>query len=250
MTLTRKFALKIAALFLTAPLFALFLSCSEQKNEDLDEIIIGTPATSSNSSGMGNVRFTNESSYDVDIHLDHFSGFKIVEKLASGKSVSKEVSASNNYGIGTVFSLRFCNLLTDNLWACGIDPNAQITENIVSGGNYNILVSQPQNLEFSEAFLKILNTSNQDIELRRVSGVFKQENKDQIPIPSGQAGFYKINNIANSNNFPIEMENYTVWQTLASFNLPVFTANKGYIYEIEFKEDGSFSTIVEQSLIF
>ncbi|MCL2206783.1 MAG: hypothetical protein FWB90_01655 [Fibromonadales bacterium] len=176
---------------------------------------------------LAEVIFYNESNYHISIYHTSFSGSLIVDKLAPGQIYSTELYPSNNYGIGSVFSVRYWYLIEgENFWTGGIDPDAQITQNIEAGQRYIIQIPSPKKLEGSEAFFKVLNASGMPIEFRRYGTVFVQINGEHS-VPSGKTGIYKINSG--------EISEYTIFQQIDNYYpIPEFTAKNGYIYIFEF----------------
>jgi len=81
----------------------------------------------------GKVTFINYTSYDVVVHKDYFNGVVLLE-LSAGQTKSTDVRTSDNYGIGSVFSIEYLYKINDgfdtesgNIIASGIDPNARLT---------------------------------------------------------------------------------------------------------------------------
>ena len=212
-------------------LFALLLvSCGQHSDLDLD-------------SYSGTVTFFNNSSYYVSVYQTSFSGPLLVDKLATGDTYSQKFPSSDNYGVGSVFSIRYWHWVASDagdfwasgVWIGGIDPNAQITQNIEAGKSYVIQIPQPSSkLELAEAFVKILNSSGMPIEFNRLGVHYKQVGNGELEVPSGRSGIYKI----DSSESGIEIIGYTVFQQIDQY-YPVreFTAKNGYIYNFEF--DGS-----------
>jgi len=179
------------------------------------------------SDDSGVVHFFNESSYSVSIHHSSFSGPVIVDKLPAGEIYSTTISPSNNYGVGSVFPIRYWSFF-EGEWIGGTDPdpNAQIKQNIEAGKIYTIPIPQPTKLERAEVFLKILNSYSMPIEINRLMMSIYQVN-GELPIPSGKTGIYKINTG--------EFKRYSVNKGQSTFiDIPEFTAKKGYIYSFEF----------------
>lgn len=201
---------------------------------------------------LADVSFFNASGYNVSIYQHSFSGFSLAEKLSPGNSVSFKLHPSDNYNLGSVFSIKYWYLVASGIeylggdvWAGAIDPNIQIVQNIKSYESYVLQIPQPQNLEFEEAYLKILNNSDMPVELTWLSTVFRQAgNEGNFSIPSGQTGVYKLNL-----NTGFEIQDYTLAQGFDKFPFIDFTAQKGYVYS--FKFDGKTVTkTMEQDLIF
>jgi len=203
-------------------LFALLLaSCGKHSDVDLD-------------SNLGMVTFFNKSSYYVSVYQTSFSGPVLIDKLATGAHNSVTVSPSDNYGVGSVFSIRYWYLVTNDggdFWTGGLDPNAQITRNIEAGESYVIQIPQPSRLELTEAFVKILNTSGMPIEFNRLGVHYKQAGNGELSVPSGRSGIYKI----DSSESGVEIKYYTIFQLIDQYYpIPEFTAKNGYIYNFEF----------------
>jgi len=223
------------------PLFALlFLSCGKHGIED-------------DSLQKGNITFYNESSYNVSVHELSFSGRPLVEKLAPGSSFSVTLSPSDNYGSGTVFSIVYWYLVASgtelacgDVWTNGIDPDMQITQNIISGKNYIIQIPKPSKLELRSSYIKILNASNMPFEFNYLGNFFRQADNIEISVPSGKLGVYKI-----SDNYSKETEikGYTITQVSKHYPFPELIAKNGYIYNYEF-DGNSVTKKGEQNLIF
>jgi len=218
-----------------APLLALLaLSCGKH---------------SVDSSAYSSVTFFNNSSYSVSIHSESFSGPILIDKLASGRYFSTTLNPSNNYGVGSVFSIEYWYLVASDaefacgdVWAGGIDPDMQISQNMEVGKEYTIQIPQPKSLELKEAFLKILNTSGEHFELNYLGTFYRQAGNGELPVPSGKIGFYKMNG-------ETEIKGYTITQVSEKYPFPEFTAKSGYIYAFEFNGN-SVEKTGEQKIIF
>jgi len=202
-----------------------------------------------NSDYLSSVTFFNNSSYYVSIHSSSFSGPVLIDKLASGMKYSTTLSPSNNYGIGSVFSIEYWYLVASDaefacgdVWTGGIDPNAQISQNLEAGKDYTILIPQPKKLELKENFLKILNASDKPFELNYLGTHFRQAGNGELPVPSGKVGFYRMDG-------ETEIKGYTITQVSKQYPFPEFTAKNGYIYAFEFNGN-SVKQIGEQNIIF
>jgi len=203
-----------------------------------------------NHSNYSSVIFFNNSSYYISIHSTSFSGPLLVDKLESGKSYSTMLNPSDNYGAGSVFSIEYWYLVANDVecscgdvWIGGIDPDMQISQNMVAGGEYPIQIQQPKSLELNDkvAFFKILNTSGEHIELHHLNDYLKQID-GVVPVPSGKIGIYKMNG-------ETEIERYAITQISNEYPLPEFTAKSGYIYDFEFNGN-SVKSIGEGQKIF
>jgi len=195
------------------------------------------------------VTFFNNSSYYVSIHEESFSGPVLIDKLASGMEYSTTLNPSNNYGVGSMFSIEYWHLVASDaefasgdVWTSGIDPNMQISQNIEAGRDYIIKIPQPKNLELKEAFLKILNTSNNYFELNRLGTFYRQAGNGEVSVPSGKVGIYRKDG-------ETEIEGYTITQGSKKYPFPDFTAKNGYIYAFEFNGN-SVEKTGEQKIIF
>ena len=207
---------------------------------------------------LADVSFFNASSYSVSIYQQSFSGISLVEKLVPGNSASFKLRPSDNYNIGSVFSIKYWYLVASGIefpggdvWAGAIDPNMQIAQNIESDESYVIQVPQPENLEFEEAYLKILNNSSMPIELSRLGTTFRQAgNTGSLSVPSGQTGIYKIDmNTKSLKENGFEIKDYTLEQGFDKFPFIDFTAKAGFVYSFEF--DGKEVKLTkEQDLVF
>jgi len=224
------------------PLLALLaLSCGKHDIED-------------DSLQKGKVTFYNESSYNVSVHESFFGGYSLVEKLAPGKAFSVMLNPSNNYNVGTVFSIVYWYLVASgtefacsDVWTSGIDPDKQITQNIIGGEDYVIYISPPLKLELRGSFIKILNTSNMPFEFNYLGTVFKQADNMELTVPSGKAGIYKV-----SDNYSgvIEIKGYTITQGSEKYPFPELTAKNGYMYNYKFNGNSVEKEKEEQNLIF
>jgi hypothetical protein len=201
---------------------------------------------------LGKVTFMNESSYSVKVHKDAFSGSVLVE-LLSGQSKKVEVRTSDNYGVGSTFSVEYLYRISDGfdvdsgeVLASGIDPNMQINFVVEVDKSYTKQIPQPRALEFKSAFIKILNMSNMQFELAYLGTSFKQTGNGNLSVPMGKTGVYKLDGI------PAGGKLYHDYRVVSTFqNTPVsdFTAVNGYIYS--FNYDGSAVTKTDdQSISF
>jgi len=195
------------------------------------------------------VTFFNSSSYYVSIHSTSFSGPVLTDKLASGMSYSTQFNPSDNYGIGSMFSIEYWYLVANydecscgDVWTGGIDPDVQISQNIETGENYVIQIPQPKNLGLKGAFFKILNTSSNYFELNYLSNTQRQAGKGGTSVPSGKVGVFKMDG-------DTKIKGYTITQVFDEYPFPEFTTENGYIYNFEFDGD-SVKTKEKQDMIF
>jgi hypothetical protein len=209
MPFARKFAQqKIAFLYLIGTLLLLF-SCGRHVFDD----------------PSGNVTFYNESSYSVSVYQKSFDGATLVDMLASGDSYSTIVNPSDNYGAGSVFSVKYWFWIGENVWTSGIDPNGQIQHNIEAGKSYDIQISNASNIKWEESFVKIQNASNMPLEFNYLSTYYKQVGNGELAVPSGKIGIYKISG---------EIKDHTITQVYEQYPFPDFVAEKGRIYNFIF----------------
>jgi hypothetical protein len=184
----------------------------------------------------GQVTFFNGSSYHATIHQDAFSGPVLLE-LSSGQSKKIGVRPSDNYGIGSTFSIEYRYAVVDGLdlasgtvWAEGIDPDVQLNHVIEENKSYTLQIPQPAYLEFSHAFIKILNASNIQFELRYLGTAFKQAGNGSLPAPAGKTGVYQFAAAGAGK----AINGYTVHSTFQSAAVPDFTAKNSYIYDFTY----------------
>jgi len=188
-----------------------------------------------NSALQAKVTFCNDSSYSVTIHQDNFDGTVLAE-LIPAECRSINVSPSNNYGIGSVFSVEYWHLIENDILVGGKDPDRQITQNIEAGESYTISIPQPKNLDLRESFIKIQNASSMDFELNCLNNALRPIN-GELPVPSNKEGLYigsKVKDTACFSNG--EVSGLIVRQGLidAVFPIPEFTMENGYIYNFKF----------------
>jgi len=202
----------------------------------------------------GRVTFFNESSYKVLIHQDAFSGPVLLE-LSAGDSKKVDVRTSDNYGVGSTFSIEYIskiqihesvNDVIREVFASAIDPNVQINRVIEEGKSYTVQIPQPQNLEPRSAFIKVQNLHSLPFELRYLGTVFKQEDNNNISVAPGQIGIYKLEGIPAEGKL---FQNYAVASTFESTNIPDFTAMNGIIYSFTYNGT-SVTKTGEQTIIF
>jgi hypothetical protein len=200
----------------------------------------------------GRVTFFNESSYRVVVHQDAFSGPVLLE-LNAGQSRAVDVRASDNYGVGSTFSIEYLFRISDafdtesgELTAGGIDPNVQLNFVVEEQKSYTKQIPQPQNLEFQQAFLKILNTASLQCELRYLGTVFKQSGNGSIPVTPGRTGVYKMEGIPAAGRL---IQNYELVSTFENTVIPDFTVQKGVIYNFTYNGSSAVKT-GEQTIVF
>jgi hypothetical protein len=107
-------------------------------------------------------------------------------------------------------------------------------------------IPQPANLEFKSAFIKIINTSSLQFELRYLGVVFKQTGNGNLSVAPGKTGVYKLEDIPEAGKL---YQNYTVVSTFASTTIPDFTAKNGFIYNFTYNGT-SVTKTGEQSIVF
>jgi hypothetical protein len=201
---------------------------------------------------LGKVSFMNESSYSVIIHQDAFSGPVLLE-LTSGQTKKVDVRTSDNYGVGSTFSVEYLYRINDGfdadsgeVLASGIDPNMQLNFVVEADQNYTKQIPQPSALEFRSAFIKILNMSNMQFELAYLGTSFKQTGNGNLSVATGKTGVYKLEGIPTAGKL---YHDYRLVSTFQNTTIPDFTVLNGYIYT--FSYDGSTVTKTgEQSIIF
>jgi hypothetical protein len=206
---------------------------------------------------IGKVTFFNESSYKVVVHQDAFSGPVLLE-LSAGGSQRVDVRTSDNYGVGSTFSIEYLYRINDafdtesgEVIASGIDPNVQINFVVEENKFYTKQIPQPANLEFRNAFIKIINSSSLQFELKYLGTVFKQTGNGNIPVASGKTGVYKLP-LGTEGGIPTEgklYQNYEVVSTFASTVIPDFTVKNGFIYNFTYNGSSVVKT-GEQTIVF
>ncbi len=210
-------------------LLAMFVSC-EKEPENV--------RTSSN----GYVTFFNESSYIVEVHATAFSG-PVITTLASGESKKCEIPESDNHGVGTTFSIGYKtrvfsepDLSCGDVYAYGIDPDMQITVNIEAEKNHFLRISQPSNLVFESAFLRVINSSENYFELKKNSMSFKQTGNGNLTVDAGKIGIYEIDSSSVGKKF----QGYELRSAFKSIDFPEFDAEYNHTYTYIF--DGTSVT--------
>ena len=245
---------KITALVLVL-LPCLFVTCGNPAGDSSGS------NTGNSNSGNGNngtevktgkVTFFNESSYQVVVHQEAFSGPVLLE-LNSGQSKAADVRVSDNYGVGSTFSIEYLYRINDafdqesgEVIASGIDPNVQINFVVEESKSYTKQIPQPKNLEFQQAFLEILNAGSLQYELRYLGTVFKQAGNSSISVAPGKTGVYKLEGIPAAGKV---MENYELVSTFAATVIPGVTAMKGFIYRFTYNGSSAVQT-GEQTIVF
>jgi hypothetical protein len=201
---------------------------------------------------IGRVTFFNESSYTVTVHLDAFSGPVLIQTLGAGQLKSIDVRTSDNYGVGSTFCIEYfykvvdgTDLASGEVWAGGIDPNIQMNFVVEENKSYTKQIPQPTELEFSMAFVKILNASDMQFELHRYGTAYKQTGNENLPVPPGKTGVYKVSSTATG----AVHDNYSVHTALNSVNMPEFTAKNSYIYSFIYNGSSVIKT-GEQKIVF
>jgi len=224
--------------FLFALLSCLIVSCGRSEDDDKNK--------------TGKVTFFNESSYNIKIHRDSFSGPMLLE-LSAGASKKIDVRISDTHGFGTTFSIEYLYRINDafdtdsgDIFASGLDFNVQINFVIEENKSYTKQIPQPTNLEFRSAFIKVLNAYNLPVEVRDVGRILQQAGNGIYPIAPGKTGVYKLSNIPAEGEL---LQNYLVVSTFEEVAIPEFTVRNGFIYS--FTYNGSLVTKTgEQTIIF
>jgi len=229
--------------FLFALLSCLIVSCggSEDDDKNKPEVI-----------KTGKVTFFNESSYNIKIHRDSFSGPVLLE-LSAGASKKMDVRISDTHGFGTTFSIEYLYRINDafdtdsgDIFASGLDFNVQLNFVIEENKSYTKQIPQPTNLEFRSAFIKVLNAHSLPVEVRDVGKILQQAGNGIYPIAPGKTGVYRLSNI------PVEgelLQNYLVVSTFNEVAIPEFTLKNGFIYSFTYN-GSSVTKTGEQTIIF
>jgi hypothetical protein len=211
---------------------------------DTEKPGVETPADENPSAQTGNIRFFNESSYTVIIHQDAFSGPVLLE-LGAGQSKQVQARVSANYGVGSTFPAEYqyrvaegTDLASGDVWAKGIDPNVQLNVVVEAGKSYTLQIPQPKNLEFTAAFVRILNASDMQAELRYLGTAFKQTGNGNLPVPVGKTGVYEFPSTAAGKT----MSGYTVHSTFQSAAVPDFIAKNSVIYDFTYNGTSAVKT--------
>jgi hypothetical protein len=205
----------------------------------------------------GKVTFFNESSYKIVIHQDAFSGPVLLE-LSAGGLQKVDVRTSDNHGVGSTFSIEYLYRINDafdmesgEVIASGIDPNVQINFVVEENKSYTKQIPQPANLEFRNAFVKILNSSSLQFELNYLGTVFKQTGNNNVSVAPGKTGVYKAP-LGTEGIIPTEGRVYHDYQVVANFlntTIPDFTVKNGFIYSFTYN-GSSVTKTGEQTIIF
>lgn len=193
------------------------------------------------------IQLFNDSSYSVIVHRDAFSGVVIAE-LESGELKEVKVAASNNYGIGTTFSIEYKTKVFNefetacgDVYAYGIDPNMQITMNLETGKEYQLRIEQPSDLVFETSFIRIINSSANYYELRNNGICYKQAGNGALTVDTGKTGVYEIPVGSKGKNF----EGYKLTTVFSSLDIPSFLIEYNRSYTFVF--DGESITKVSDN---
>ncbi|MDR2716573.1 MAG: hypothetical protein LBB89_00710 [Treponema sp.] len=240
--------------------FVLIISLMFAACSDTDNSTDGNNSNNGNNNSVvktGKVTFFNESSYKIVVHQDAFSGPVLLE-LSAGESKRADVRISDNYGIGSTFSIEYLYRINDafdtesgEVITSGIDPNVQINFVVEENKSYTKQIPQPANLEFRNAFIKILNSSSLQCELKHLGTVFKQTGNGNLSVAPGKTGVYKLP-LGTEGGIPAEgrlYQNYQAVSTFESTTIPDFTAKNGFIYSFTYNGSSVIKT-GEQTIIF
>jgi hypothetical protein len=233
-------------LFFFAIVFpVIFSACGEKESgNDNSGLVIKT----------GRVTFVNESGYGVVVHAEYFSGPVLLEMSAGDFEKTINVRTSDNYGIGSTFSIEYLHQITEGInaesgevIASGIDPNVQINRVIEENKSYTIQIPQPANLEPRSAFITILNNFNLPFELMYLSTAFKQTGNGNLSVAPYKTGVYKLEGIPSEGKL---YQNYQVVSTFASVTISDFTAKNGGIYDFDYDGTSVTKRPVDRTFVF
>jgi len=192
----------------------------------------------------GRVTFWNESSYNVKVHRDSFSGPLLAEVPSGGsRKTTVDVRVSEDIRYGTTFSIEYLYRITEGfdaengeVIASGLDFDVQINRVIEEGGDYVIQIPQPRNIEFMTAFIKLINASALPCELRYYGSTLPMNNGNFTIVPY-RIGVYKLTGIPPEGEL---YQGYHVVTTFKSTDFPEYLIKNGNI-EV-FKYDGDSVT--------
>lgn len=242
---------KIYSLILLSVFFLSLCSCIQNNGGSSPVYEIPEPEYPEHTAETGLIRFFNTSSYTAVIHQEFFSG-PVLGRVAAGANIEFTVPISDNYGIGSTFSIEYLYKVLDGMnCSCGevfiggIDPNIQIVIDVQANKKYMIQIPQPEHLIFETAFLKILNTSSQNFELWKNGVSYKQTGNGTIPVLPGETGVYEISSSSNG----VLYEGFELRSVFESIDVPVFSAYHSYIYT--FLYDGkNITPLRDEKILF
>jgi len=204
----------------------------------------------------GRVTFFNESSYNVKVHRDSFSGPLLAEVPTSGsRTKTVDVRISDDLGYGSTFSIEYLYPIpitegfdTENgeVIASGLDFDVQISRVIEEGRSYTVQIPQPLNLEFRTAFIELKNISDLPCELRYYGSTLPL-NDGNLTIVPYKTGVYRITGIPPEGML---YQGYHVVSTFTSTDFPDFTAKNGFIYSYTYNGNTVTKTGEPKDIIF
>jgi hypothetical protein len=191
-------------------------------------------------SDYAKLTFENKTQFHVEIHRDAFSGSLLCDELAPGASITVDVMPSDNYGVGSTFcytyrlglgekndaysALAFADGVT------GSDPDMQ--ENFVAekGRSYTKEIKVPYQIDCNAAYIRIRNKTSGHFELSYISESQKQLGNEEVPVPAGKTGIYKVGH----NRFT--SPGYKIISVFQEYVLPPIQMEKNYVYDYIFTE--------------
>jgi len=201
----------------------------------------------------GRVTFFNESSYNIKVHRDSFSGPVLAEVPSVGsREETVPVRVSDDHRYGTTFSIEYLYRITEDfdtesgeVIASGLDFNVQINCVIEEGKSYTIQIPNPSNLEFRTAFIKLIKAYNIPIELKYYGRTLPLNNGNFTVAPY-RTGVYKLTGIPVAGEI---FEGYHIVATFESTPVPNFAVMNGFIYNFTYNGT-SVTKTGEQTIIF
>lgn len=221
----------------------MFLSCENKPNDDPETI------HDSNDNNFAEITFVNETQFYVNVHKDFFSG-PVILALSPSKSDTVEVPPSDNYGIGSTFSITYEFNIADEddtysgkvLAESNYVPDAQISFYVEKNKTYTKQIPIPEGITFNGAYVRIKNNTGSHFELSQLGRTFKQAGNNEISVPTGKTGIYSF----TENDIPdLKFNNMRLQSVFQEFNITSFQMQKGYIYDLFFTDGDSQPKVVQ-----
>jgi hypothetical protein len=212
----------------------LFISCNNSGNGNQSVVIKPEDVTKT-----GSVTFFNESSYDVKIHRDSFSGPVVLELDNTTKQRATVQVRISDILYGTTFSYEYIvpikgddfDSTNEEIFASGFDFDFQPNYVIKEGESITVQIPNPTNIEFKTSFIIIYNIYNLPVELRYYGRTLKQAGSGVIPVAQEKFGIYKLEEI------PADGEQYQGYKIVSTFMetpVPDFFVENGFKYAFTF----------------
>jgi hypothetical protein len=194
----------------------------------------------------GKVTFFNDTQFYVKVYRD--TSIPLFDELAPRETKTGDIRESVESHIGTTFrySYRFKlsepdDTFSGEAFADGNVGDLEETFVIENGKEYTRKIPIPENIVFSDAYIRIKNNASFNVMLRRIGAELLQFGNRELMIPAGRTGIYRIG------RYDFNMADYTLRNVEIPYSFPAMTLSAGYVYDFFLTDEELIPQIVSDT---